>query len=242
MDTLRARCPWDRVQTHASLMPHLVEESYEVLDALARWMADRRRRPSRRRRPPPGGARGPSVPDRLSRPPGHEAGRFDLADVARGVHDKLVHRHPHVFGDVDVDDVRSRWSPTGRRSRRSEKGRSSVTDGIPAALPALMLTTKLARKARAVGLEPLAARRDGPSTPWPLSSAAPAVLSRVPTTRWPAPPTTSSERWATSSSPWRWLAQRLGIDPEQALRDRALALRADIAPRRASPTHAVGNR
>ena len=69
------------------------------------------------------------------------------------MHDKLVHRHPHVFGDVDADgadQVVSNWEAI----KKSEKGRSSVTEGIPAALPALMLTTKLARKARSVGVEP----------------------------------------------------------------------------------------
>ena len=70
-----------------------------------------------------------------------------------GVHDKLVHRHPHVFGDVDADtaeQVVTNWEAI----KKSEKGRRSVTEGIPAGLPALMLTTKLARKARAVGVGP----------------------------------------------------------------------------------------
>ncbi len=82
-----------------------------------------------------------------------EEGQFDLADVARGVHDKLVHRHPHVFGDVEADtaeQVVTNWEAI----KKSEKGRHSVTEGIPAGLPALMLTTKLARKARSVGVEP----------------------------------------------------------------------------------------
>ncbi len=80
-----------------------------------------------------------------------EEGRFTLADVARGVHDKLVSRHPHVFGDVDAatpDDVASNWEAL----KMSEKNRSSVTEGIPAALPALSLAAKLQRKAVAVGM------------------------------------------------------------------------------------------
>ena len=151
MDTLREHCPWDRAQTHASLMAHLVEECYEVLDALAGLGAP--------------GASGPAdahlqeeLGDLLFQIVFHarladEEARFDLADVARGVHDKLVHRHPHVFGAVEVsgaDQVVSNWEAI----KKSEKGRSSVTEGIPSALPALMLTTKLARKARSVGLEP----------------------------------------------------------------------------------------
>ena len=90
---------------------------------------------------------------RSSSTPGwpQEAGRFTLADVARGVHDKLVHRHPHVFGDADAasaDEVRANWE----QIKRAEKGRSSVTEGIPADLPALLLSTKLQRKALSVGM------------------------------------------------------------------------------------------
>ena len=132
-------------------MPHLVEECYEVLDALS--ALDGRTDVS--------GASAhleEELGDLLFQIVFHarladEAGRFDLADVARGVHDKLVHRHPHVFGDVDADsadEVVSNWEAI----KKSEKGRSSVTEGIPAALPALMLTGKLARKARSVGVEP----------------------------------------------------------------------------------------
>jgi uncharacterized protein YabN with tetrapyrrole methylase and pyrophosphatase domain len=80
-----------------------------------------------------------------------EAGRFTLADVARGIHDKLVGRHPHVFGNVEADtpeQVASNWEEL----KRTEKGRSSVTEGIPKALPALALAAKLQRKAVAVGM------------------------------------------------------------------------------------------
>ena len=80
-----------------------------------------------------------------------EAGRFTLADVARGVHDKLVSRHPHVFGEVTADtpeQVASNWEAL----KLAEKGRTSVTEGIPAALPSLALAAKLQRKALAVGM------------------------------------------------------------------------------------------
>ncbi len=82
---------------------------------------------------------------------GAEAGRFTLADIARGVYDKLVSRHPHVFGDLDAatpDEVAENWEAL----KKSEKHRSSVTEGIPAALPALSLAAKLQRKALAVGM------------------------------------------------------------------------------------------
>jgi MazG family protein len=80
-----------------------------------------------------------------------EEGRFTLADVARGVHDKLVSRHPHVFGNASADSpdqLASNWEAL----KKAEKNRSSVTEGIPAALPALTLASKLQRKALAVGM------------------------------------------------------------------------------------------
>jgi tetrapyrrole methylase family protein/MazG family protein len=239
MDTLRERCPWDRVQTHGSLMPHLIEESYEVLDALAEL----------------DGPEGDAVAyacleeelgDLLFQIVFHarladEAGRFDLAGVASGVHDKLVHRHPHVFGDVEADSadqVVTNWEAI----KKSEKGRSSVTEGIPSTLPALMLATKLARKARAVGLEPddataaetaerlaaLTRRAEGtnPQPDDPLSTDA-GDLHRV-----------SGELLFAVAN----LAQRLGVDSEQALRDRALSLRADIIAAEGVPEPQVGNR
>jgi MazG family protein len=239
MDTLRERCPWDRAQTHTSLRPHLVEESYEVLDALA-------------------GVDGPDADedayahleeelgDLLFQIVFHarladEEGRFDLADVARAVHDKLVHRHPHVFGDVDADDaeqVVTNWEAI----KKSEKGRASVTEGIPAGLPALMLANKLARKARAVGLEPDEAGAEE-------TARAIAALARHTEGSDPRPddPLTADAGeldgavgeilFAVAN-----LAQRLGVDAEQALRDRALALRADILEAEGVPEDQVGNR
>ena len=239
MDTLRERCPWDRAQTHGSLMPHLIEESYEVLDALAEVDG------------PEADAAAyahleEELGDLLFQIVFHarladEAGYFDLAGVAGGVHDKLVHRHPHVFGDVDVDtadQVVTNWEAI----KKSEKGRSSVTEGIPAALPALMLATKLARKARAVGLEPddatagetaarlaaLIRRAEGtdPQPDDPLSTDA-GELHRA----------LGELLFAVAN-----LAQRLGVDAEQALRDRALSLRADILAAEGVPEPQVGNR
>ena len=132
MDTLRERCPWDSVQTHASLMPHLVEESYEVLDALAGLATAETDADAYAHLEE-------ELGDLLFQIVFHarladEAGQFDLADVARRVHDKLVHRHPHVFGDVDADSaeqVVTNWEAI----KKSEKGRSSVTEGIPASPP-----------------------------------------------------------------------------------------------------------
>ena len=156
-----------------------------------------------------------------------EEGQFDLADVARGVHDKLVHRHPHVFGDVDADtaeQVVTNWEAI----KKSEKGRRSVTEGIPAGLPALMLTTKLARKARAVGVEPDDDAEDRPPTTLAALTAQPARPIRSPTIRWPATAATRRLPFGELLYAVANLAQRLGVDAEQALRDRALSLRADI--------------
>ncbi|MGA2302726.1 MAG: MazG family protein [Acidimicrobiales bacterium] len=235
--TLRAECPWDRAQTHGSLMPHLLEESYEVLDALGELHA----------------AETGGEPSRVAASAGHleeelgdllfqivfharlaeEAGRFTLADVARGVHDKLVHRHPHVFGDVDAataDEVRANWEEI----KREEKGRSSVTEGIPADLPALLLSTKLQRKALSVGMpEP------GPGEPGTdLAGRIAALLRREVD---PAAAAADATLGGADEETGRLVgdvlfdvadvARRLGIDPELALRSRALAFREGVVAR-----------
>jgi uncharacterized protein YabN with tetrapyrrole methylase and pyrophosphatase domain len=90
---------------------------------------------------------------------GAEAGQFTLADVARGVHDKLVGRHPHVFAGLDVagaDEVVQNWE----QIKKAEKGRASVMDGIPAALPSLAYAQKVIRKAGWSGGGSIGARTD----------------------------------------------------------------------------------
>jgi tetrapyrrole methylase family protein / MazG family protein len=240
MATLRERCPWDSVQTHASLMPHLVEESYEVLDALAE-LADAS----------VGEAAAfahlqEELGDLLFQIVFHarladEEGQFDLADVARGVHDKLVHRHPHVFGDVDADtaeQVVTNWEAI----KKSEKGRRSVTEGIPSGLPALMLTTKLARKALAVGVEP-DDMSDGRAA---LTLAA--LMAQAGESDPQADDPLAGDGGDTQVAVGELLyavanlARRLGVDAEQALRDRALSLRADILAAEGVPEDEVGNR
>jgi len=155
--TLRERCPWDRRQTHASLGRHLLEESYEVLEAIdALSAADASARTPDEVTDDAVAHLEEELGDLLFQVYFHatlaaEQGRFTLADVARGVHDKLVARHPHVFGDVTADtadDVAANWEAI----KKAEKGRSSVTEGIPAALPALALAAKLQRKAAAIGM------------------------------------------------------------------------------------------
>lgn len=143
---LRRECPWDREQTHASLARYLLEESYETLDALDHLDV--------------GSGDGmdhlcEELGDLLFQVVFHatiaaEDGWFDLADVARGIHDKLRHRHPHVFGDVEADDagaVAANWD----QIKAAEKGRTSALDGVPVALPALALTSKIQKRATNAG-------------------------------------------------------------------------------------------
>ncbi len=171
--TLRERCPWDREQTHGSLARHLLEESYEVLEAIDNLAAVDARLED--------GVGGAGVtPEAEEQAVAHleeelgdllfqvyfhaalagESGRFTLADVAGGVHDKLVSRHPHVFGGLTgatKDQIASNWETL----KKAEKNRTTITEGIPAAMPALALMAKLQRKAVALGMELSGRRRRG---------------------------------------------------------------------------------
>lgn len=146
--TLRAKCPWDREQTHQSLAQYLLEESYEAVEALDELAHQ-----------------GASAFEHLEEELGDvlfqvffhsalaaEEGQFSVADVARSVHDKLVARHPHVFGDVVVsgaEDVKRNWE----QIKRAEKGRSGAMDGIPGNLPALLYARKVGSRAASVGFD-----------------------------------------------------------------------------------------
>ncbi|MGH9154700.1 MAG: MazG family protein [Acidimicrobiales bacterium] len=138
--TLRQRCPWDREQTHQSLSHHLLEEAYETMEAIDSGDP---------------GHLAEELGDVLFQVFFHarlaaEAGRFTVADVARGIAGKLVHRHPHVFGDVSAEtpaEVMANWETI----KGAEKGRASVMDGIPAALPSLLGALKVQRRAAAAG-------------------------------------------------------------------------------------------
>ena len=159
--TLRARCPWDREQTHRTLTRHLLEETYEVLEAIEALPLH----------PDDDGAGEgfdhleEELGDLLFQVVFHatlgaEEGWFTLADVARGIHDKLVHRHPHVFAGVQADtpaEVITNWE----QIKRDEKGRTSIMDGIGEGLPSLLYAHKVQRKAASVGLEPAAGDDDG---------------------------------------------------------------------------------
>src|SRR5881296_811271 len=139
-------CPWDREQTPESLRPFLLEEAYEVLQALE-------------------GGDAAALCDELGdlllqvvfqSQLAAEAGRFTIADVARAITDKLVRRHPHVFGEVQVRDageVVRNWRRIKAEERRTTGEDGDLFAGVPAALPALLRAEQLGEKAGHVGLD-----------------------------------------------------------------------------------------
>jgi len=148
-------CPWDGAQTHHSLRRHVLEEAYEVAAAIDELPPEA-----------PGGEIPAGAYDALEDELGDllfqvmihsvlaaEAGAFTIADVARGVHAKLVRRHPHVFGEVEADTpdaVVSNWE----QIKKDEKGHASLVEGITPGLPSLIYVQKLLRKAASIGLAP----------------------------------------------------------------------------------------
>ena len=134
-------CPWDAEQTHESLLKYLLEESYEFSEAV-----DDNDRIAMRE----------ELGDVLLQVYFHAAiaqedpnDPFDIDDVARGIADKLIRRHPHVFTDSEVtfDDVLENWE----KQKREEKGRTSAIDGVPTAQPAMALAAKLIYRADKYG-------------------------------------------------------------------------------------------
>ena len=146
--TLRTECPWDREQTHESLTRHLLEETYELLEAIGHLG-------------PETGAGDAALAEELGdllfqvvfhAVLAEERGSFSLAEVAKGIHDKLYARHPHVFADAPettVDQLAVDWE----QRKVAEKGRDSVMDGIPVALPALLYALKVQKKAASQGVD-----------------------------------------------------------------------------------------
>lgn len=152
MRLLRETCPWDRVQTHQSLVKNLVEESYELIDAIGR-LSD-----------PEDLVRYASVEDELGdvllqvlfhSAIARQRGVFDFDDVAEVLRQKLVRRHPHVFGEVtaeSADEVKANWDEIKARERGDEGTRSAL-DGIPTSLPALQVASKIQNRAAKVGFD-----------------------------------------------------------------------------------------
>ncbi len=140
MHTLRQKCPWDAEQAHESLMPYLVEETLEVVEAVEDGSD---------------AALVEELGDLLLQVAFHaeiaaQQSRFDIDDVARGIADKLVARHPHVFASEPVpDDMLSTWE----QRKRAEKGRTSALDGIPGRMSALTRAAKVIARSERHGLD-----------------------------------------------------------------------------------------
>lgn len=150
MDTLRLNCPWDARQTHESLRPFLLEETYEAVDALT---ADDQQ------------AVREELGDVLLQVVFHarvaqertDGTGYTIDDVADGIIDKLTRRHPHVFGDVIVsgpDEVKLNWDAikAAERAAAGLTGPASILDGVPRSQPALSLAAQLLRRAERAGV------------------------------------------------------------------------------------------
>lgn len=143
LDILRVKCPWDAKQTNESLRPNTIEEVYELAQALLEEDT-------------------PDIKKELGdvllhilfyAKIGDEKGQFDIADVADAINDKLIFRHPHVFGDVHVDgtdDVLRNWEQI---KLKEKGGNKTVLAGVPAALPALVKAFRIQEKAANVGFD-----------------------------------------------------------------------------------------
>jgi tetrapyrrole methylase family protein/MazG family protein len=225
MKRLRAECPWDQEQTHASLTRHLLEEAYETIDALEAFD-----------RSTTNGGPDDALIDHVEEELGDllfqivfhaelgdEEGNFNFASIADGVRDKLIGRHPHVFGDVTVsgaDDVASRWEDL----KRVEKGRESVTDGIAWQLPSLTLYTKLLRKAALVDVE-----LDSGEVARERALAAIAALALDDAAVSDAVSSSNvASAWGDALSALVTAARFAGVDLEGVLRERATTLRDEI--------------
>ncbi|MDX2544361.1 nucleoside triphosphate pyrophosphohydrolase [Streptomyces sp. WI04-05B] len=159
MDRIRLECPWSSRQTHKGLAKYGIEEAYELVEAIEEGDRDELREELgdvllqvvfHARIAEEGSAGSAESGDEDEDEDG--AGPFSIDDVAAGIVTKLIHRHPHVFGDETAstpEDVKELWL----RTKAVEKRRTSVTEGIPLGQPALALTAKLASRVRTAGLD-----------------------------------------------------------------------------------------
>ena len=191
-------CPWDREQTHATLARHLLEETYEVLEAIDDGD------PSSLRE---------ELGDLVLQVVFHseiafEEGTFTIADVLDELRAKLVRRHPHVFGDEQVsgaDEVLANWEA----AKRAEKG-AGVMEGIPSAMPALARAAKVGRRAAGVGFELADGRED-------LADVLAALQTDEPDGD------RLEEQFGDVLFAVARLGRRLGVEPESALRRAVVA-------------------
>ena len=144
IDELREKCPWDREQTLESLRKLTIEETYELGDAILRNDLEDVKK---------------ELGDLMLHivfyaKIGSEKGAFDIGDVLEGINTKLVYRHPHVFGDVDVNNSARRVEENWEHLKLKEKGGNKrVLDGVPVDMPALVKANRIQEKARGVGFD-----------------------------------------------------------------------------------------
>lgn len=214
--TLRKECPWDNEQTHHTLVRYLIEETYEVVDAISRLNDD-----------------DPSTDIDLIEELGdllyqvefhaaiaEEQGRFTMADVARTVHDKLVSRHPHVFSDVVVtssQDVENNWEAI-KKAEKPE--RSGVFDGVVQGAPALSFAAKVQQRASRVGF-------DWPNADGPLAKVS-EELNEVHAAIASGDPESTMMEVGDLLFAVVNVARHLDIDPESALRSAIFTFRARV--------------
>jgi XTP/dITP diphosphohydrolase/tetrapyrrole methylase family protein/MazG family protein/ATP diphosphatase len=206
-ERLRRDCPWDREQTARTIVPHTVEEAYEVADAALAGSAEK-------------------LLDELGDLLFQvyflslllsEQRQGDLEAVARGIHDKLVRRHPHVFGKAEASsagEVKARWEDI----KREQEGREGIFHDVPGGLPALLHARKVQRRAAAIDFEypdTAGALADLDDELRELRDAIEAVAA-------PAPETEPDPRLVAEVGDVLFaavnVARRLGVDPELALR------------------------
>lgn len=143
MDELREKCPWDREQTFESLRINTIEETYELVDAITEGDYEGIRE---------------ELGDLLLHVVfyskiGEEEGEFDIEDVANKLCDKLIFRHPHVFGDATAEntkEVKHTWEEMKLKERKKKRG---VLDGVPVSLPAMVKAYRVGEKAASVGFD-----------------------------------------------------------------------------------------
>ncbi len=143
LDELRVKCPWDRKQTNESLRPNTIEEVYELCDALINDDVANIKK---------------ELGDVLLHvlfyaKIGEEQGHFDIADVADALNSKLIFRHPHVFGDVNVKDARDVEQNWEQIKLKEKGGNKTVLAGVPMALPSMIKANRIQEKAANVGFD-----------------------------------------------------------------------------------------
>ncbi|MGC9315714.1 MAG: nucleoside triphosphate pyrophosphohydrolase, partial [bacterium] len=148
IDTLRSPegCPWDREQTHESIKQYLIEEAFEVIEAVEDGSDE-------------------DICEELGDVLLHvifhaqiayERGAFDINDVIDGISEKIIGRHPHVFAEGDAktsEEVLREWEQIKLREKKAKKGKSSLLDGLPMSMPALLVAQRMQEKASRIGFD-----------------------------------------------------------------------------------------